>query len=352
MLTAKWDPCQDIVVDRLVTVVDFFRALSEIAIRAGIIKGLPEYINMLRDNTLIGFPRLWTVIGYILVADVAIFTGRIVYEETILTWKNGPQMVGFAMAHIMPPLLLTGLIGVIGGLLWLIFSVTLLFRRRFRLPWFDLLPILLLLLAGVTLSIPYETWEELMVRTLGRSMYGGEFLVQAAGEDKQSFVAFLLRQGCDINDRSRDGSTPLSAASVEGHLKMVEFLISKGAEINRKDGLSGESALMAAAEMGQLEVVKVLLSDGAEACALDKDGRHCGRSCQKVPSQRYRGLHFIQVSLPREYLSLSCIVQTFQHALIETSWSWEAEFSVLGTIPAMGAPGTLHLPGVHLLALL
>jgi hypothetical protein len=227
---------------------------------------------MRRDNTLIGFPKLWMVTGYVLAALVAIFTCRVVYEETILTWKNGPQMVGFAMVHTMPSLLLAGLIGAVGGLLWMIVSVTLLFRRRFRLPWFDLLPLLLLLLAGAALSIPYETWEEAMVRTLGRSTYGGEFLVQAAAEDKYGLVTFLLRQGCDVNYQSRNGSTPLSAASVEGHPKMVEFLISKGADINRKDGFTGESALISAAEMGQLGVVKVLLGDGAQACALDKEG--------------------------------------------------------------------------------
>jgi len=53
---------------------------------------------------------------------------------------------------------------------------------------------------------------------------------------------------------------------------MVSFLISKGADVNRKDGLAGESALMAAAEMGQLETVRVLLKSGAEPCALDKEG--------------------------------------------------------------------------------
>ena len=53
---------------------------------------------------------------------------------------------------------------------------------------------------------------------------------------------------------------------------MVSFLISRGANVNRKDGLVGESALMGAAEMGQLGIVRVLLNNGAEPCALDKEG--------------------------------------------------------------------------------
>ena len=54
---------------------------------------------------------------------------------------------------------------------------------------------------------------------------------------------------------------------------MVRFLISKGADINRKDGSVGESPLMAAAEMGKFGTVRVLLNNGAEPCALDKEGR-------------------------------------------------------------------------------
>ena len=227
---------------------------------------------MLRINAPVGFSRLWTVTGYLLLALAAIFVGRIVYEETVLTWKYGPQMIGFAIVHAMPLVLLAGLIGLVGGLLWTLASLVLLHRRQFRIPLFDWLPMLLLLVFGVMLLIPYETWEELMVRTLGRSPYAGEFLVQAAAQDKRNFVVLLLREGYDVNYQTRGGSTPLSGASVEGHQEMVSFLISKGADVNRKDGLAGESALMAAAEMGQLETVRVLLKSGAEPCALDKEG--------------------------------------------------------------------------------
>ena len=227
---------------------------------------------MLRNSKQIGFPRLWTVAGYLLLALVATFVGRIVYEETVLTWAYGPQMIGFAMVHTMPFMLLAGFIGLVGGLLWMLVSLVLFYRRRFRIPSFDWLPMVLLPLLGVMLFIPYETWEELMVRILGRSKHGGEFLVQAAGDDKRNFVTLLLRQGYDVNYQNSGGSTPLSAASVEGRPEMVSFLIFRGANVNRKDGLAGESALMGAAEMGQLGTVRVLLNNGAEPCALDKEG--------------------------------------------------------------------------------
>ncbi len=227
---------------------------------------------MLRNNALTGFPKPWMVSGYVFVVFSAIFVGRIVYEETLLTWTFGPQMIGFAMVHTMPLMILAGLIGLIGGLVWLLVSLVLIFGRKFRIPAIDWIPIVLLLLLGVMLFTPYETWEELMVRVLGPSRYGGEFLVQASAEDKHRFVALLLRRGYDVNYEGKDGSTPLSGASVEGREEMVRFLLSKGADINRKGGLAGESALMAAAEMGHLGTVKLLLSNGAEPCALDKEG--------------------------------------------------------------------------------
>jgi len=57
------------------------------------------------------------MVGYLLAFGVAVLVGRILYEETILTWTNGPQMVGFAMMHgAMRFILVAGLIGLAGGL--------------------------------------------------------------------------------------------------------------------------------------------------------------------------------------------------------------------------------------------
>lgn len=121
------------------------------------------------------------------------------------------------------------------------------------------------------LFIPYETWEEVIVRTAGPGSHGNYYLVQAAAQGKRRFVALLLHKGYDINSES-GGTTPLFGASVGGREEMVTFLISKGADVNRKSRLIGESALMGAAEVGQAGTVKLLLNNGAEPCAMDKEG--------------------------------------------------------------------------------
>lgn len=199
--------------------------------------------------------------------------GRIVYEETILTWLSGPQMVGFVLENGARPFVLgAGLIGLPGSLLWVTVPLVLLIRKRFRVPCTDWVPIVLVVLLAMTFLIPYETWEKLMVRIAGPGSHASDFLVQAAGQHKRRFVTLLLRKGYDINYEDGGGTTALSGASVLGSEEMVNFLVSKGADVNRKDGLSRETALMAAAEMGRLGTAKALLKNGADPCLTDKDG--------------------------------------------------------------------------------
>jgi hypothetical protein len=227
----------------------------------------------MRTDVTVGFPKAWTVTGYLLLGGAAVLVGRIVYEETILTWLSGPQMVGFAMMHgALPLILIAGLIGLLGGMLWLVVSLVLLILRKFRVPLTDWIPIILLLLLAVPFFIPYEAWEEFMVRIAGPGSHGNDFLVQAAVQDKRRFATLLLRKGYDINYENGGGTTPLSGASVEGHEEMVSFLVSKGADVNRKNHGTGETPLMAAAGMGQRGTVKVLLKNGADPCATNKEG--------------------------------------------------------------------------------
>jgi hypothetical protein len=227
----------------------------------------------MQPNGPAGFLKSWTIAGYLLFGAAAAFVGRIVYEETILTWLSGPQMVGFAMMHgSLPFILVAGFIGVPGVLFWVAVSLVLLIRRKFRVPLIDWIPMILSLLLAVLIFIPYEAWEEFMVRIAGPGSHGSDFLVQAAAQDKQRFVKLLLGKGYDINYEAGGGTTPLSGASVGGHEEMVSFLISKGADVNRKDGGTGETPLMAAAEMGQLGATKVLLKNGADPCATNKEG--------------------------------------------------------------------------------
>ena len=204
-----------------------------------------------------GFPRWWTITGYVLLAAAALFAGRIIYEETILTWNNGPQMVGFALAHgAAPVFLIAGLIALPGGSVWVIGSLILLLRRRFRIKLIDWAPVIFLPVLAALLCIPYAVWEEFTVAAAGPGTYGKEFMVEAAAQGRQGFVRYLLAKGYDINYEDSGGTTALSGAAVEGRVAMVKFLVAKGADVNRKDHVVGETALIGAAETGQLKLRK------------------------------------------------------------------------------------------------
>jgi len=182
-------------------------------------------------------------------------------------------MVGFAMMHGgVPFILIAGLIGLLGGLLWVIASAVMLLRKKFRIPPTDWLPVILLPLVAMLLFIPYGTWEELTVRIAGPGSHGREFMVEAAANGQRRFFMHLLHQGYDINYETGGGTTALSGAAVEGNEEMVSLLISLGADVNRKDGLTRETPLMAATQMGKFGAAKVLLKNGADPCATDKDG--------------------------------------------------------------------------------
>ncbi|KAL5509700.1 hypothetical protein EMCRGX_G005116 [Ephydatia muelleri] len=67
----------------------------------------------------------------------------------------------------------------------------------------------------------------------------------------------------------QDGSSPLKAACLNGHLDVVKTLLEAGANINQADK-KGRSPLYAASCNGHLDVVKTLLEAGANINQADK----------------------------------------------------------------------------------
>lgn len=119
-------------------------------------------------------------------------------------------------------------------------------------------------------------------------------LMEAAREGHEEMVALLLAQGANINAQTEETqetaltlaccggflevarflievgadielgcSTPLMEAAQEGHVDLVKFLLSKGANVHAQTA-TGDTALTYACENGHTDVADVLLSHGAD----------------------------------------------------------------------------------------
>jgi len=81
----------------------------------------------------------------------------------------------------------------------------------------------------------------------------------------------LLMNNADPAIVNSIGWDALTVASMMGHADAANLVISKGADVNRKDK-EGKGALMHAAQLGRLDVVKILLKRKADANAVDDRG--------------------------------------------------------------------------------
>ena len=71
-----------------------------------------------------------------------------------------------------------------------------------------------------------------------------------------------MYQQADINEKDREGFTPLHWAAEKGHLSVVEYLLHRGADF--QDRIKGQSYLHWAAEEGHLSVVEYLVDQKAD----------------------------------------------------------------------------------------
>jgi hypothetical protein len=84
-----------------------------------------------------------------------------VWEQTFLTWRHGPQMIGFTLLHVYPELAILGIIGYYLMIVWLLTAASFLaIRKAFPVPGH--LPFLFLPLIAIALSVvPYSFWASL-----------------------------------------------------------------------------------------------------------------------------------------------------------------------------------------------
>lgn len=98
-------------------------------------------------------------------------------------------------------------------------------------------------------------------------------LHQAAAVGDLDMVKDAISKGANVNEKEgKRGTRPLGLAVERGNTEVVRFLISKGADVKAANN-NGFTALMAAAIKGSLETVKLLLRKGADVNARSSNGR-------------------------------------------------------------------------------
>jgi ankyrin repeat protein len=96
-------------------------------------------------------------------------------------------------------------------------------------------------------------------------------LLKAVFQGSLTAVKAAIKEGENINEKDRDGRTPLFQAVTDGNIAIVSELLDNGAEVNARDK-SQETPLHFAAREHQIEIAKLLLNRGALVDAQDLHG--------------------------------------------------------------------------------
>jgi hypothetical protein len=168
---------------------------------------------------------------------------RFVWEETALTWRYGPQMVGFSLAHgSAAPLLLAAPVLLVAWIATILARAAITLHRRRRFTRWDAVHCVIASIVVVALSMPYGWWQTLFAERLARGANAGEFLTFAAATGDLRTVKALVDNGTPLTAKSLDGQTGLGAAAIGNQVPVLEYFLHSGVAVNTLNA-SGDSPL-------------------------------------------------------------------------------------------------------------
>ncbi len=104
-------------------------------------------------------------------------------------------------------------------------------------------------------------------------IYSGPEIHLAASGGNLAKVESLLSQDKElINALDKYGDTPLQLAAFKGYAEIVEYLISRGADVNNKNNFGG-TALYMASYAGHEQVVEILIEHRVDVNVAMKNNR-------------------------------------------------------------------------------
>lgn len=101
---------------------------------------------------------------------------------------------------------------------------------------------------------------------------GYSLLHKAAYNGHLNLLEYLISQGADINAKSGSGSTPMHGAAFYGHPEIVIVLLDRGADFDIANA-GGYTPLLSAGAANRGEIVRLLVDKGANINAVASDRR-------------------------------------------------------------------------------
>jgi hypothetical protein len=206
-------------------------------------------------------PRWLIATGVPLTVAVGVLAVRLIWEQTLLSWNRGPQMVGFSLTHSGVGVLL--FVALILAFFWFVAMLVFIGIRRRVGGKLALVTVSICALSLAALSIPYSWWQTAFASRLAAGPYAADFLVHSAADGQERLVKAFLAHGVPVDSRTLRGTTALHAAAMAGQLDLVQLLIARGADINAVNRY-GNSPLANAEASGQEEVAAFLRERGAQ----------------------------------------------------------------------------------------
>ena len=102
----------------------------------------------------------------------------------------------------------------------------------------------------------------------------GESVLSCALRERCEFetIMLLMEGGADKFDIDDEGVSVFDMAITYDNIKMVNYLIEQGIDVNKTSRRSGFTALMAAACYGRTEIAKILVENKVDQNAEDSKG--------------------------------------------------------------------------------
>jgi hypothetical protein len=205
--------------------------------------------------------------GIVLASATALFTLRVVLEQTIVTWVRGVQLTGY-----FPPQSVLDWIGlscVILALAWAVAVLILSNSAASRLSASNRWIIVVVFICFALWWVPYQQWKLLVVEVHGTRNVPKDWVASAAALGETRLLDYLLAEGIDVNSRAQYGESPLGAAAAAGQIQTARMLLARGARLESRTPGSFETPLLEAAQMNQTDMVRLLLDHGANPKSRD-----------------------------------------------------------------------------------